>query len=116
MPDYDDFLDVPMPNDPVSNVMMILSITISSIMLMAVDYKDLSKDHLRWTLSYLECVKDEYGNYPPNVRGIMNQIKLIDENLASFHETEIVEGGMLDAATDAIIEEPPAPEPAPAEA
>lgn len=113
-PDYDYDQSIVMPNDPVSNVKMILSIVISTIMLLSVGYKDITKDHLRWTLSYLECVKDELGNYPPNVRGIMNHIKVIDDTLESFNETEVDEAVLMDLAAQAIItEQDPNPDPTP---
>ncbi|KAJ8942759.1 hypothetical protein NQ314_009970 [Rhamnusium bicolor] len=78
--------DNPLPPDPVHDSLTILAITITTIMLMAAKHSDIPKEHLRWALSYLECVKDEYGNAPPNVRGIMNNIKLLDDSVSTFFD------------------------------
>lgn len=65
----------------------ILAIVVTTILLMTADYKDISKNHFTWTLSYLSCIKDECGRTPPNVRGIINHIKMLDPNIDSLIAT-----------------------------
>ncbi|XP_023013461.1 uncharacterized protein [Leptinotarsa decemlineata] len=86
----------PLQPNPLQDTIDMLAISITTIMLLAAGHKDISKDHLRWTLSYLECVRDEFGCNPPNVTGIINHIRMIDGNLESFNETleaEVEMGG-----------------------
>lgn len=66
---FDDDLDITKPPNPLQDSIDILAIVVTTVMLLAAGYGEIPKNHLRWTLSYLECVQDEYGNSPPNVRG-----------------------------------------------
>ncbi|KAJ8920129.1 hypothetical protein NQ315_011786 [Exocentrus adspersus] len=73
-----------LPPDPLHDSMTILSMAVSTIMLLAAGHRDIPREHLLWTLSYLECVKDDYGFAPPNVQGVLNHIRLLDNTLNSF--------------------------------
>ncbi|KAG5891875.1 hypothetical protein JTB14_015893 [Gonioctena quinquepunctata] len=80
--------DVTQLPNPLQDTIDMLAISITTIMLLAANHKEISTDHLRWTMSYLECVKDEYGCNPPNVTGILNHIKTIKRNLESFNDPD----------------------------
>lgn len=62
--------------NPLNDSITMLSIVISTVLLMATDSK-IPCIHLDWTKKYLNCIKDEYGNHPPNVQGILNHIRLL---------------------------------------
>lgn len=95
----------------------ILAIVITTVMLLAVGYNDISKSHLRWTFSYLSCIKDETAHIPPNIKGILNHLKMLDGTIDSFIETDTVssvaEVEEANTESDAVA---PAPTEAPPEA
>ncbi|GLV37173.1 hypothetical protein CBL_01997 [Carabus blaptoides fortunei] len=61
-----------------------LSVTISTIMLMASKTPNISNEYYSWTDRYLKCIKDGHGNYPPNVERILKKI----ENLNAKEEED----------------------------
>lgn len=62
--------------NPVDDSITMLTTVISTILLMATDSK-IPCVHLDWTQKYLNCIKDENGNHPPNVQGILNHMRYI---------------------------------------
>ncbi|CAH0546135.1 unnamed protein product [Brassicogethes aeneus] len=54
-------------------VLDLLSITITTIMLMAIG-QNIEDSQLRWAANCLENVRDDNGNAPPNIRCILNMI------------------------------------------
>lgn len=67
--------DITLPNE-IKDAMYMLGVTISSIILMAANHS-LSKEHIEWTKHCLESIRDDFGNHPPNVQGILNHMKTI---------------------------------------
>nr|CAI5817681.1 unnamed protein product [Callosobruchus analis] len=56
--------------DPVQDTVDLLAATLGAVMMMAAGKGgQIPRDHLRWALSFLENIKDEFGNPPPNVMG-----------------------------------------------
>ncbi|KAL3268151.1 hypothetical protein HHI36_007278 [Cryptolaemus montrouzieri] len=74
--------------DPLKDCLDMLAVTLSTIMFLAADAgQDLSREQLNWTIMYLKCVQDEFGNIPPNARGILNHMKHIFNNdLTQFED------------------------------
>ncbi|CAH1970234.1 unnamed protein product [Acanthoscelides obtectus] len=106
--------------DPSQDIVDLLAATFSVVMVMANGKGgDIPRNHLRWALSFLENVKDEFGNAPPNVQGIINNIKLIDDKLVSYNEGAETagdgSGGDVLAGTEPEPEPEPPTEEAPAE-
>lgn len=58
----------------------LLPIAISCVMLMAAEVSSISEEYFTWTEKYLSCIKDEFGNHPPNVQGVLNHISYLQEN------------------------------------
>lgn len=87
---FDDYSDLSKVSSPVQDTIDILAIVVTTVMLLAADYNDISNNHLRWTYSYLSCIKDESGHTPPNIKGIMNHIKLKNNEIDSFIEDDTV--------------------------
>lgn len=54
-----------------------LAITFSCVMLMASASDEISEEYFIWAENYLSCIKDEGGNYPTNVQGILNHIEFL---------------------------------------
>ncbi|KAF7265836.1 uncharacterized protein LOC143193961 [Rhynchophorus ferrugineus] len=63
--------------DPFQDSVDMLAMTISIIMLLSKGYDKISESHFKWTLSYLKCIKDEFGQTPPNIQGILNHINQV---------------------------------------
>ncbi|XP_030754299.1 uncharacterized protein LOC115881077 [Sitophilus oryzae] len=63
--------------DPFQDCVDMLAMTISIIMLLSKNYEKISESHYKWTLSYLKCIKDEFGQVPPNIQGILNHINQV---------------------------------------
>lgn len=84
--DFDEDITIGVPN-PAHDSMHMLTITLSTIMLMAADEK-IPDLHLQWTEKYLECIRDEFGRHPPNVQGILNYIKMITGQQVERIESE----------------------------
>lgn len=70
-----EFQQIGIANLSEDNIQM-LQIVISTTLLLASDLK-VPCVHLEWTRYYLECIKDEYGNRPPNIQGILNHIRYV---------------------------------------
>lgn len=62
-----------------SESLNLLPITISCIMLMASEVPGIPEEYFTWTKMYLSCIKDEFGNHPPNVQGILNHIAYLEQ-------------------------------------
>lgn len=62
--------------NPFNDSVSMLSIVISTVLLMATDSK-IPCVHVDLTQKYLNCIRDEYGNHPPNVQGILNHIRYL---------------------------------------
>ncbi|XP_044754171.1 uncharacterized protein LOC123313375 [Coccinella septempunctata] len=77
--------------DPLSDCLDMLAVTISTIMFLAADASsELTKEQLNWTIQYLKCIQDEFGNVPPNVRGILNHLKhLYNNDLDQFADKPV---------------------------
>ncbi|XP_057663910.1 uncharacterized protein LOC130898545 [Diorhabda carinulata] len=86
----DTFEEFPKPPNPAQDVIDLLAITISTIMLLAAGHDSIPIEHQRWTLSYLENIRDEFGNNPPNVTGIINHLKMTNSELESFNDKDNV--------------------------
>ncbi|KAF2880038.1 hypothetical protein ILUMI_26159 [Ignelater luminosus] len=61
----------------------VLAVTISCVMLMASDVPDIPEEYLKWAEDYLACIRDLKGNYPYNVKGILNYIRYLRDVDAS---------------------------------
>lgn len=115
-----DLNDVP---SPMQDAIKLLTITVTTILLLASEHKDISRNHLEWTYSYLSCIKDGSGNIPVNVKGIMNHIKMTDNSIESIVKEEVAESDdkkaekkQSDEAPDEKEISPPPEAVAPAEA
>lgn len=77
--------------DPLSDCLDMLAVTISTVMFLAADAaNELSREQLNWTIQYLKCIEDEFGNVPPNARGILNHLKhLYNDDLDQFADKPI---------------------------
>lgn len=49
-------------------ILELLSISITTIMLMAIKHDDIKESQLRWTANCLENVRNDNGEVPPNIR------------------------------------------------
>lgn len=70
------------PN-PKKNVMDLLSTTIGAVMCLATN-SNCPQQNLKWAFSYLDLIKDEYGQSPPNVQGILNHIQQVARGIKSY--------------------------------
>ncbi|KAK5644909.1 hypothetical protein RI129_006209 [Pyrocoelia pectoralis] len=69
-----------------------LAITISCVMMMAANATDIPEEYFIWADNYLSRVKDNLGEYPPNVKGVLNHIAFLRPNLGeAVAETEDIE-------------------------
>lgn len=89
--------------DPLSDCLDMLAVTISTVMFLAADASsELSREQLNWTVKYLKCIEDEFGNVPPNCRGILNHLKqLYNNDLDQFADKPVYvdeSGRVLDEA------------------
>lgn len=66
-------LEPAIPN-PLNDSVYMLGVTISNLIMMATNKSDIPEDYCDWTVKYLECIRDDFGNHPPNVQGILNHI------------------------------------------
>lgn len=72
----DSAMGVGIPNDNTS----MLAIAISTVMLMASEYPRIPDEYLEYTKDYLDCIKDENEQNPPNVNGILKHINYLRDN------------------------------------
>lgn len=87
---FEDYQDISKAPSPMQDTVDILAIVVTTLMLLAVNYGEISSNHLRWTYSYLSCIKDENGRTPPNIKGIMNHIKMTNKSIESFIEGDTI--------------------------
>ncbi|KAJ3642335.1 hypothetical protein Zmor_025131 [Zophobas morio] len=71
--------DATLPN-PLKDAMYMFGVTISTLMMMASKQPDIPKNYMVWTKQCLECIRDDFGNHPPNVQGILNHIRFLDKS------------------------------------
>uniref|UniRef100_A0A6P7F5D7 Uncharacterized protein LOC114326486 n=1 Tax=Diabrotica virgifera virgifera TaxID=50390 RepID=A0A6P7F5D7_DIAVI len=100
---FDNSFEFPRPPNPAQDAMDLLAITLSTVMLLAAGHAEIPKEHQRWTLSYLENVRDQFGNNPPNVRGIINHMNMLDPELKSFNDNDKVNND-IEVEDDAGVE------------
>ncbi|XP_060524570.1 uncharacterized protein LOC132700981 [Cylas formicarius] len=62
----------------------LLAIAISTVMLLAKEYDQIGANHLNWTYSYLSCIQDHRGEYPPNIKRLLNYMKLLFSDTPAF--------------------------------
>ncbi|KAL1497254.1 hypothetical protein ABEB36_008248 [Hypothenemus hampei] len=75
--------------DPFQDSVDMLAMSISVIMLLSRGYDKISNTQYKWVISYLGCIRDEFGNIPPNVQGILNHInQLTGGEIKSFLEDD----------------------------
>ncbi|XP_066252318.1 uncharacterized protein [Euwallacea similis] len=66
-----------------------LAMAISIIMLLSRGYDGITDTQYKWLISYLKCIRDEFGRTPPNVQGVLNHIKEVTGgNIKSFWDEE----------------------------
>ncbi|RZC39761.1 hypothetical protein BDFB_007654 [Asbolus verrucosus] len=68
-----------LPN-PLKDAMYMFSVSISSLIMMAAGHASMTQEYAEWTKKCLECVRDDFGNHPPNVQGILNHINYLQKN------------------------------------
>lgn len=93
--EFDDYLEPSEESkrilDPFQDSVDMLAMTISVIMLLSRGYGQISKTHFKWVISYLDCIRDEFGQTPPNVQGILNYInQLTGGEIRSYLDDEDV--------------------------
>ncbi|XP_072377433.1 uncharacterized protein [Diabrotica undecimpunctata] len=101
---FDNSFEFPKPPNPAQDAMDLLAITLSTVMLLAAGHAEIPKEHQRWTLSYLENVRDQFGNNPPNVRGIINHMKMLDPELKSFNDNDKVNNATEEVEAESGLE------------
>ncbi|CAH1378958.1 unnamed protein product [Tenebrio molitor] len=69
--------DVTMPN-PLKDAMYMFGVTVSSLIMMAANHPNIPPEYLDWTENCLSCIRDDFGNHPPNVQGILNHLKYLN--------------------------------------
>ncbi|XP_018324838.1 uncharacterized protein LOC108736775 [Agrilus planipennis] len=74
------------PLDPKIQSTKMLAITISCVMLLA-SQADVSLENLTIAESYLDCMRDENGDYPPNIEGILKKICDLKKNKSPQEDT-----------------------------
>ncbi|XP_066139862.1 uncharacterized protein [Euwallacea fornicatus] len=66
-----------------------LAISISIIMLLSRGYPAITDTQYKWLISYLNCIRDEFGRVPPNVQGVLNHInEVTGGNIKFFLDKE----------------------------
>lgn len=69
--------------DPLKDTKEMLTVALSTVMVLATEGQP-TNTMLKWTIKYLNCIKDEFGVTPPNIRGILNHIKHLYGDLNQF--------------------------------
>ncbi|ERL89970.1 hypothetical protein D910_07329 [Dendroctonus ponderosae] len=78
--------------DPFQDSVDMLAMSISVIMLLSKGYAEISNTHFKWVISYLDCIRDEFGQTPPNVQGILNHInQLTGGQIKSYLDEDVNE-------------------------
>lgn len=57
-----------------------LAVAISTVMLMASEYPRIPDEYLEYTKNYLDCIKDQNQQNPPNIKGILKHINYLRDN------------------------------------
>lgn len=73
-------MDSAMGLGPSNENTSMLAIAISTVMLMASEYPRIPDEYLEYTKDYLDCIKDENEQNPPNVAGILKHINYLLDN------------------------------------
>lgn len=73
--------------DPFQDSVDMLAMSISVIMLLSRGYDQISETQFKWVISYLDCIRDEFGQRPPNIQGLLNHInEMTGGKIKSYRE------------------------------
>lgn len=73
--------------DPFQDSVDMLAMSISVIMLLSRGYDQISETQFKWVISYLDCIRDEFGQRPPNIQGLLNHVnEMTGGKIKSYRE------------------------------